>query len=942
MTKKASSGHKNKTTQRQAQPAPAQRSVASVAQPLSLLVDSVQLAVADPRRAAPSDILAVQRLAGNRAAVRLLQPLAHAGSQRDAAPGTAREPDERPAEHVARMVASSMSLAQPRGSAPSNQIQRAWARAIINVPVYQADAQDPNQVATGHFRRKTKTGTTIPRYQRFEIADQAAGNDREYFQVTSGLGSGGYVKQGGYQEEPADLDPIGENVIVTQKTKLREIEESGGKGSLKATRDMNPGVVLESTGDSRFVVLENRPWYTKMKFQAFGEDRLGLVDKEKAKLLSADEYRGLKLGRRRPEELKRVRVTEDTHLRHMVDGRQHSIEVGDKVGDEIKKDEIVTVDTSIRGVDEGFSMAWIAARTEGGLVGYIRKEKVTPEAVKELTFAGGAAGKAKGWFGREKTVELGGQKIEGNEIPQDNEYVSTADINVGQGTKVGDRFTPTRNAVATEDTYWQLRNRRTGKMWNIPREKVLLAFPALTKDPPQPGTTVVLTDLGGVHEPKVTPEDRASNVGVSIKRKQGENLQAGDKVKVDFEAGGVDRKGDTGWAYAQTLDGGREGYVRTSKVRESAAELLEAAARGRGVPVPDRFVPAYVSSKTQLRDEKGQKTGEKKEIADQVMVNFTRHPPRQITRPGREQQAPQQIENPYYKADDRNRWVLVQGQGPGSKYIREYKVTVSSTGFERKGPEQEGASRAGITYQAAKMLLGGAKETAYEVAGGWGVGTTGDIATHAQEGLGWDWWPDAPTVGYEWQSLATAGALGSLLGLVGCAEGLRDLFKGGSVKQRLKGLLQVTQSGLGATTAFTQAVIHGKGEGDEWTGDTADQWKAAAGWSAGIANAITSVKALFLTIHSWFRDRKKKGMDRFLEGVHHLLEAGASGVKSAKFITETFQVSGASQLAMSVPFLGLAVDLASIILGFRKWWVSSTAQREAAAMQAQGGDVAEA
>ncbi|UCC86568.1 MAG: hypothetical protein JSV81_17215, partial [Anaerolineales bacterium] len=385
------------------------------------------------------------------------------------------------------------------------------------------------------------------------------------------------------------------------------------------------------------------------------------------------------------------------------------------------------------------------------------------------------------------------------------------------------------------------------------------------------------------------------------------------------------------------------------KVRESAAELLEAAARGRGVPVPDRFVPAYVSSKTQLRDEMGQKTGEKKEIADQVMVNFTRHPPRQIPGPVRGRQAPQQIENPYYKADDRKRWVLVQGQGPGRKYIREYKVTVSSTGFERKGPEQEGASRAGIAYQAVKMLLGGAKETAYEVAGGWGVGTTGDIATHARgdpaqgiEGLGWDWWAEAPeSVGYETGSLVTAGALGSLLGLVGCAEGLRDLFKGGSVKQRLKGLLQVTQSGLGATTAFTQAVIHGKGGGD-WTGDTADQWKAAAGWSAGIANAITSVKALFLTIHSWFRDRKKKGMDRFLEGVHHLLEAGASGVKSAKFITETFQVSGASQLAMSVPFLGLAVDLASIILGFRKWWVSSTAQREAAAMQAKGGDVAEA
>ncbi len=501
MTKKASPGHKNKTTQRQAQPAPAQRSVASVAQPLSLLVDSVQLAVADPRRAAPSDILAVQRLAGNRAAVRLLQSLAHAGSQRDAAPGTAREPDERPAEHVARMVASSMSLAQPRGSAPSNQIQRAWARAIINVPVYQADEQHPNQVATGHFGRKTKSGTTIPRYQRFEIADQGAGNDRQYFQVTSDPVRGGYVKQGGYQEEPADLDPIGENVIVTQKTKLREIEKSGGKGSLKATRPMNPGVVLESTDDSRFVVLENRPWYTEMRFEGPGEIlNHQVVDKEKAELLTKGKYRDrdLKLGAKSlPEQRKQVRVTEDTHLRAIVGGRRHSIEVGDKVGDEIKKDEIVTVDTSIWGVDEGFSMAWIAARTKGGLEGYIRKEKVTPEAVKELTFRAGTRAKTKGWFGREKTVKLGKETIEGNEIPQDNEYVSTADINVGQGTKVGDRFTPTQDAVATEDTYWQLKNRRTGKRWNIPREKVLLASPALTKDPPQPGTTVVLTDLGG-------------------------------------------------------------------------------------------------------------------------------------------------------------------------------------------------------------------------------------------------------------------------------------------------------------------------------------------------------------------------------------------------------------------------------------------------------------
>jgi hypothetical protein len=95
------------------------------------------------------------------------------------------------------------------------------------------------------------------------------------------------------------------------------------------------------------------------------------------------------------------------------------------------------------------------------------------------------------------------------------------------------------------------------------------------------------------------------------------------------------------------------------------------------------------------------------------------------------------------------------------------------------------------------------------------------------------------------------------------------------------------------------------------------------------------VKGLFLSIHS-FVTSHKKAPERAIGLLKGLLEAGQAGVKAARFITKTFEATGVSNvLAVAVPLIGLAVDMADIILGAIKTYRGSTAETGATELLTQ-------
>jgi hypothetical protein len=763
---------------------------------------------------------------------------------------------------------------------------------------FGATGIDPKGGETLVFAHSTRESGSIPedekgyveRDQVRDVEETTRSLERQFGSVEEDVGGG------------PQLEQVTLNAIVSQKTALRQPHENpDGAITLKSAHQLDPGVILKHTDYSRAVFMENRAWYSEMLWQ---EGVLGLVDREKSKLMDQGEEDSLRLGvyRAADADLKQARVKETTHLRKILSERKHTIQIGDQFGDKIKADHVVSVDFSIRGVDDEFNFGWVYARTEKGEEGYIREEKITHEETE----------------GKVAEAEFGGQQVQGNEIPQGNKYVATTNINVGQGIEYGDRLDPTGEAVATKDFYWGLENLRTHKAWSILKKSVMLASPALANPNPVPNREGIVTEKTTLRTPM---HRRAVNVGVSPE-KIAPPLLPGAKIQVDFGAAGLYKDGDTGWLYARGP--GRDGYVRSDKIRESSAELLK---EEEGGELPDQFLPVYVIHKTRLRDENKQK----KELLKPgalVEVNFTQHPPREVQKdPNDLSLQPEMVPTPYQA--DADRWLLVKRDGQ-TRYVAEHRITAKGRAFQRDLPEGEGVpSVKGILYQAAKLLLGGVQSGAYETVGGWGVGTTGDIAEGA-EGAGYSM-PDVSESGaFEFKGLAVAGSIGSFMALLGAFEGLRDLLgPGRSSKERLKALLQVIESGGKGTVAVARAGENILSLQDKTS--EAQGWAAVAGWAASITGAITAVKELFLAIHVWFKDKKKK--DKALESARHVLEGGAAGVKAARFITKTFDLSGTNELALAVPALGLAIDLADMVLGFRRWWAGAESQRLAVEAQ---------
>jgi hypothetical protein len=732
-----------------------------------------------------------------------------------------------------------------------------------------------------------------------------------------------------------DLDQVSLTVVVKQKTALRQIRsDSAGKVSLDATHSVNPGVILKPTSTSRFVLIDSRPWITDL---AYKDTVLGTVDNEKSERLEADVEKSLKVDEDLSKiSLTKARVKDNAHLRKITVPRKYSIETGPQFGSMLKADDILNVNFEIRGVDEDYSFGWVYAKTDKGEEGYIREEKLTHDEsegqVKAVT---------KGGVPQNKSGKKGApaKPIQGNALPGTNKYIATQNFKATKDIKLGDIFIPEPDAVATDKFYWELKNQNSGQVEKVPKDKVILANDSQLKNPATPTRKALVTQKTGLHEPVLDHRDKNVGVKTGVLHKVLVPNKPGDRLMVDFESGGISSGKNTGWHYAS--ESGKIGYVHSEKIRESSAELLaeEEALANPTAPkgVPDLLVPAYVIRKTRLRDE-NREAKDPVKAGQMIMVNFHTHPP--ATKPGPQppapktgtgnappQPAPLPAPVPTKFHPDADHWV--QAQLPGQtvpRYIWEHKVTARSVALEGEEPGGESTSTGGIVFEATNTLLKGLSDVGVEY-------MMPD--------------PDNPTItslpmarGQEQWGFATTGGLGAIVGLVGMVGTIRNLVKDhGSFKAWFSGIVDFASnlaSGVGYAGALVNSGIK-LHEGPQptptvtppppsqvaWDAKSAsDRAADISNWSFSIAYGIAAVKDLFLAIYDLFTSNKSK-KDKVLELLPKVLSSGQNGVKAAQGITTFFGNSAAAALTTAAPAIGIAVNLANLVLGIRKWWVAS-------------------
>jgi hypothetical protein len=674
------------------------------------------------------------------------------------------------------------------------------------------------------------------------------------------------------------LEKVNTTVIVKEKTALRHIKQDDKKKiSLGKTITVNKGVILRPTGTSRFIVMEDRPWLTDMLYE---EGLLGTVDSEKVEVLTPEEEAKLKFNEDPKTNLVEARVTGNAHLREIKADRKFNIKVGKKIGSKLKPDEIVKVNFGIKGIDDKFSTGWVYAETAAGVKGYIRENKVTQESKD---------GKITEVKSEGKAVKEKGKELKGNEIPASHHFVAAEDIKK-KDVKTGDLFIPAADASATQKTYWNLKNQRTAETGKFPREKLILASNQHEAVPKKPlSTTGLITKKTALHKPSY-PE-RNKNIGVLKESLLA--LKPGDKIKVDFDAGGVSNFGTvrnkkkTDWIYAETEDN-KSGYVHSGKVRQSTAEIL--ANEDPQKKVPKSFVPVYVISKTKLRS-LGRKKKETLNKGDLINVNFSIHPP--------------------FK-DESEHWVLAEIPGKkwdeksskGLRYIREYKVTSKSNAVKGEEPKDDKTSIGGIIFEAANMILKGFGD----------VDVPGMMPDNTDPKIGDLPVPDAVTNVIK----GIGGSLGSIVGLMGTADALRKLVKDhSSVKDWVEGIGGFSGglvSAVGSAATTSEKILEGLGKSD-----SAKLAEQVSTWAGGIGSAIGAVKDLFITIYDLVKSEKKKKDRFFFELVPKVLSTAQGGLKAAEFILKLLNNPAASILSKTIPAVGIAINLATAVLGFRKW-----------------------
>jgi ribosome maturation factor RimP len=138
---------------------------------------------------------------------------------------------------------------------------------------------------------------------------------------------------------------------------------------------------------------------------------------------------------------------------------------------------------------------------------------------------------------------------------------------------------------------------------------------------------------------------------------------------------------------------------------------------------------------------------------------------------------------------------------------------------------------------------------------------------------------------------------------------------------------------VGYSASAAQSIYKLTGQGGS---DAEKMAGAVAGWASSIAYGISAVKDLFMLIYDMFKSNKSK-KDKFLfEAAPKLLSSAQNGLKAAAFFVELANNPASSALATATPVIGIAFNLATAILGFRRWVGANSSMRSA--LRAQKSD----
>ncbi len=702
----------------------------------------------------------------------------------------------------------------------------------------------------------------------------------------------------------------GQKFIVQTKTHLYQFRATSATDMpMKSVYSLGPGEILEATGNSLSTLVEDKVWYTELVTE---NNVNGLIQQEKVR--EADDFR---LNLDAAPTLQEARVKATAHFRALrSENRKRHVGIGDKtVG--FKADDIIKVDFNLRGVDENFSFEWVYAENLSGTQkGYIRAEKVThPELEGQIATA---------------------QGLQGNKLDPNAVYIAKEDThlkdnagntNIGD-VSMGDRLQPSAaGAIARSAYYHGIENKRTNDTGRINISKVTEATEALKKGTPSDLKTGIVTEKSThLYQPDVK-HARPNNIGVSNTPLA--EFTGGDKLKVDFGASGISKDAEVDWLYAETLNGSQKGYVKAHKVRpESGGRLVEVEAQQTQTTeveartaLQGEFLPAYVTHKTKLRDSEN-KAQEAMDPGDMVEVNFFVNPPAQVTPPS----ANAPVANPHYKPDaERQKWVKVKlDTTPDDRYIREYKVTAARRGFEEESPEFKTSQE---TLNAVNLLFSEAQQP-FKIASAVAKSESAEQGgSESEQTLA-----KAPYDAVSW-------SIGSVMGLVSMVQGFKN-FK--SAQQKALHLLGMADTAATMTANIFKAIDTaykaktGYAEGITTSGFMSD---LVAKWADGIANTITAIKEAVLMVYNAIKKHGTKSTQKtgtVLQLAKGALSVVLAGVKAAKSFTDIFTSSGVGALTTAIPAIGIALNSAKALIGFRKWWISRKQEQEA--IKEQGGE----
>ncbi len=400
---------------------------------------------------------------------------------------------------------------------------------------------------------------------------------------------------------------------------------------------------------------------------------------------------------------------------------------------------------------------------------------------------------------------------------------------------------------------------------------------------------MILMDDKVLHKPK--DKGRKKNIGIDGDDKR---IPYKTKLKVDKEAIGVNKDGEDAYYYVKNPNDNKEGYISISDLGDSARTSHNTQSKDLN---DSNYVLGYVRTKANTYDEN---LSDKKSISigTPVLVNFS-----------------------IFKELNSNTYIaikLLSNEGePLDKirFIQEYKVIEGSKKSEANVDLEEDSESAFDNYIEKGLSVLEVKSPFDEVSGGLEQGylkkEDGGYITdnNSQQGST----TESVKNGFD----AAVGSLDIFSGIFGFAQNIKK-FVNSRGTDKIEAFLD-TLGGMSNTASGITKAVDSSIKTNE-NGNANSGWDAAGKWAGTIADGISAVKDIAMSIIGFIKMDKnssqklKTGADLGVQ----MLQAIQSGIKVAKGFFDIFDSSGVpTKLFDAVPAVGIAINAAQAIISFK-------------------------